>query len=63
MKISIDEKLLIALEEHRKETPFKDISELIHFILQDYLLAQENDTVMDDGKKELDDRLRDLGYM
>ncbi len=63
MKIAIDEELLALLEEHRKETPYKDIGELIHFILRDYLLAQEGDTPAGDGENELDNRLRDLGYM
>ncbi len=63
MNVKIDESLLASLEEHRKETPFRDIHELVDFIIRDYLLAQKAESSAEDGDDELDKRLRDLGYM
>jgi len=63
MKIQIDDDLIAQLSEYQKETSFKKIDELIHYILSDYLDSQNGKLQKDTNKEILRERLKNLGYL
>ena len=63
MKIEINDNLLNHLNEFLKETSFKNLDELLEFILKDYLYNNQVDSNKEEDKKILEERLRNLGYL
>ncbi len=61
MTIEIDENLVQRLQQHLEKSSFSDLDELLRFILQDYLRAQE-ETGRNTDDQDINDRLKDLGY-
>ena len=65
MNISIKDNLLEKLEGYLKETSFKDLNELIEYILENYL-AENLGQIRNPAPKapdEITQRLKDLGYL
>ena len=66
MEIKIDDTLINRLREFQKETSFKNLEELIEFILNDFLdkgQIQQDETDPKLDKQELNNRLKNLGYL
>ncbi len=63
MKIEIDDNLFSYLNKFLKETSFKNLDELIEFILKDYLDNNRVNSNKEEDKKILEERLRNLGYL
>ena len=63
MKIEIDDNLFSHLNKFLKETSFKNLDELIEFILKDYLDNNPVNSNKEEDKKILEERLRNLGYL
>ena len=66
MKIKIDDVLLSRLKEYQKQTSFKNIDDLIGYILTQYLDSTNTDSNKPDSKSdsdELNERLKNLGYL
>ena len=63
MNITLDPALLTRLEKYLSDSSFKEMTELVNFILNDFL--DQNDSTDNVPVKATDDinrRLKDLGY-
>ena len=65
MNLKINDDLLNRLKDHNKETSFKDVDELIEYILEKYLSENSQQIPNDDLSipDKLNQRLKDLGYL
>ncbi|RMH62900.1 MAG: hypothetical protein D6677_08660 [Calditrichaeota bacterium] len=64
MSITLDEKLVAALEAYRAQTPFRTVDEVVDFIVRDFLRAEAENLENAGGDEDaLTQRLRDLGYL
>lgn len=66
MNISLNDDLYSQLKEYLEETSFKNIEDLIEFILEDYLGSvsrNTNDMSNEKNNDLLNKRLKDLGYL
>lgn len=63
MKIDINEELVKQLQGFFKDSSFKDLDELVDFILKDYLEKNKMEEDADSDKDILQERLKNLGYL
>ncbi|KAA3612033.1 MAG: hypothetical protein D8M58_20020 [Calditrichaeota bacterium] len=64
MECKINDEILDRLKEYQKNTSFKNLEELIEYILEEYLNKNKDKS---DGPHtmpaEINQRLKDLGYL
>ena len=65
MNIKINDRLFERLNDFRENTSFANITDLIEFIIEDYLACNNPDNSVNDSEinqDRLNQRLKDLGY-
>jgi len=61
MTIEIDDNIAQRLQQHLEKSSFSDLDDLVRFVLEDYLRAQQESGRNTDDQ-DINDRLKDLGY-
>jgi hypothetical protein len=66
MKIDINDDLYDDLSKLLNETSYMNITDLIEYVLEEYLVNNSSDKSSestDESKNQLNKRLKDLGYL
>ena len=65
MNLKINDDLFNRLKDHHKDTSFKNLDELVEFIIENYLKENSDRNKNEEASTpdEINQRLKDLGYL
>jgi len=61
--VYISDELYMELTKLAKQVGFNNVDEFIHYVLRELVLKKNDEILNEEEEKEIERRLRDLGYI
>jgi len=61
--VYIPDELYMELTKLAKQVGFNNVDEFIHYVLRELVLKKNDEILNEEEEKEIERRLRDLGYI